>query len=53
MIDIMLNKELVIVRLDNEACLLVAEVMLWLSVSPELRQDLAFSLVRQLHAGTA
>ena len=36
-VNIMLNKELVIARLDNEACLLVIEVTLWLSVSSELR----------------
>ena len=36
-VDIMLNEELVIVRLDSEACLLVTEVMLWLSTSSELR----------------
>ena len=51
MISIMLNEELVIVRLGSEACLLVTEVALWLSTPLELRQGLAFGLVRQLYAG--
>ena len=46
MVSIMLNKELVVARLDSEAHLLVTEVVLWLSVSSELRQDLTFSLMR-------
>ena len=49
----MLNEELVIVRLDSEACLLVTEVVLWLSVPLKLRQDLIFSLIKQLHADVA
>ena len=48
-----LNKGLVIARLGSGARLLVAGVALWLSAPPELRQGLAFSLVRQLHAGAA
>ena len=50
MTGIVLNEELVIARLDSEAHLLVTEVMLWLSISSELRQDLTFNLIRQLHA---
>ena len=46
----MLNKELVIMRLDSEAHLLVIEVTLWLNILLKLRQDLTFSLIRQLHA---
>ena len=53
MIDIVLNKELVIVRLGSEACLLVTGVVLWLSIPLKLRQGLAFSLIRQLHADAA
>jgi len=47
----MLNEELVVARLGSGARLLVTGVALWLSAPPELRQDLAFNLVRQLHAG--
>ena len=50
MISIMLNKELMIMRLDSEAHLLVTGVTLWLSISLKLRQGLTFSLIRQLHA---
>jgi len=46
-----LNEGLVVARLGSGARLLVAGVALWLSAPPELRQGLAFGLVRQLHAG--
>ena len=48
-----LNEGLVVARLGSGARLLVAGVALWLSAPPELRQGLAFGLVRQLHAGAA